>query len=121
MAMVWDNSARKLHGYNGAGRASFTTSLTDMQELTAAAGAPKGFMPTSGPLPVTVPGAAKGWCDLHGKFGKLPLSQVGARTRIGTLERTHVPHTHTHACTRGFLVCTQNAHIHTCTCIHVHA
>ena len=35
-----------------------------------------GYMTAHGPLPVTVPGAAKGWCDLHAKFGKLSLATV---------------------------------------------
>lgn len=34
------------------------------------------YLPMRGPLTVTVPGAAQGWCDLSERFGKLPLAQV---------------------------------------------
>ena len=61
-------------GYNGAGRSSKTFSFTQMQAeltllgLTDIAG--------EGPLSVTVPGAVRGWCDVHSKFGKLSWSTV---------------------------------------------
>eukprot|EP01047_Picozoa_sp_COSAG01_P026416 COSAG01_NODE_1701_length_9447_cov_3.223363_10_plen_92_part_00 len=35
-------------------------------------------IPGAGPLPVSVPGAVMGWCDLHDKFGKLPFAEVFA-------------------------------------------
>lgn len=76
MAMVWGSGTAKLWGYNGAGRAARSSSLDEIQGFARAAGAPAGFMPTHGPLPVTVPGAPRGWCDLHAKFGRLPLSDV---------------------------------------------
>eukprot|EP00038_Savillea_parva_P018238 m.22751 g.22751 ORF g.22751 m.22751 type:complete len:682 (+) comp4022_c0_seq1:119-2164(+) len=76
MAMVWDNKAGKLTGYNGAGRAAADTTLDDMRNLVKSAGGTGEYMTANGPLPVTVPGAARGWCDLHARFGKLPLSTV---------------------------------------------
>ena len=33
-------------------------------------------IPGLGPLPVSVPGCVDGWFELHGKFGKLPMSEV---------------------------------------------
>lgn len=77
MAIVYDPGSDELHGYNGAGRSSGSTSLEAMRSLVhEATGAPPKFMPTKGPLSVTVPGAPMGWCDLHAKFGKLPLGTV---------------------------------------------
>jgi gamma-glutamyltranspeptidase/glutathione hydrolase len=76
MAIVWDNTAKKLTGYNGAGRAPAGTSLSEMRLLAKQANTTEGYMPTHGPLPVTVPGAPRGWCDLHARFGKLPLATV---------------------------------------------
>lgn len=68
--------AGKLTGYNGAGRAAMGTTLDEMRELVKDVGGDGTFMTTHGPLPVTVPGAAKGWCDLHARFGKLPLPTI---------------------------------------------
>ncbi len=33
-------------------------------------------IPSSGMLPISVPGAVDGWAELHAKFGRLPLAQV---------------------------------------------
>jgi gamma-glutamyltranspeptidase/glutathione hydrolase len=74
MAMVWDDAASELVGYNGAGRAPAGQSLADVQAGLASLGAE--FLPMRGPLTVTVPGAVRGWCDLSARFGKLPLSTV---------------------------------------------
>eukprot|EP00040_Diaphanoeca_grandis_P036514 m.233020 g.233020 ORF g.233020 m.233020 type:complete len:334 (+) comp33632_c0_seq4:158-1159(+) len=76
MAMIYDATGKKIFGYNGSGRSSKTTTLQQMTQLVKEAGKKGDFMTSSGPLPVTVPGAAKGWCDLHSQFGKLPLAQV---------------------------------------------
>jgi gamma-glutamyltranspeptidase/glutathione hydrolase len=34
------------------------------------------YIPGEGPLGVSVPGAVKGWCDLHDRFGKLPWARL---------------------------------------------
>ena len=34
------------------------------------------YIPTSGPLSVSVPGCVDGWAELHKRFGKLPLEKV---------------------------------------------
>ena len=64
-ALVWDGA--ELHGLNASGSAP--------QALTQAAlgGQP---MPAHGWLPVTVPGAVRGWADLHARFGRRPFAEV---------------------------------------------
>lgn len=66
-AIVWDPATRKLHGYNGSGRApaKLTIELVTSRGLTE--------IPRSGPLPVTVPGCVDGWFALHARFGKRPM------------------------------------------------
>lgn len=69
-AIVWDAKTQQLHGLNASGRS------------------PRGLtrdyfidnnhqqIPNYGPLPISVPGTVDGWFELHGKFGKLPMSDV---------------------------------------------
>ncbi len=102
MAMVYDPKTGKLQGINSAGRASKTLSYDQMKQLltqqSVAAAAdsssdshhseaqkisaheedPQLFIPDKGPLSVSVPGAAAGWCYLFDRFssGKLTLAQI---------------------------------------------
>ena len=73
-AIVWDPKTGKLHGYNGSGRSPRALSLQWFQD--------NGYtdIPPHGPLPVTVPGTVDGWFALHGRFGRLPMSEVLAPT-----------------------------------------
>ena len=66
-AIVWDAETQKLYGYNGSGRSpqSLTIDVLKEKGLTS--------IPSTGPLPVSVPGAVDGWYALHEKFGKLPM------------------------------------------------
>ena len=68
------NKTKKLFGLNSSGRSSNSTSYDDlMAELERL-----GFdsMPSKGPLPFTVPGAVKGWCMLHDRFGKMDWEKL---------------------------------------------
>ena len=76
MALVWEADTGTLHGYNGAGRSPRNFSLADMRAAIAALGTGSANVPGVGPLAVTVPGAPRGWCDLHARFGKLPWPQL---------------------------------------------
>eukprot|EP00750_Incisomonas_marina_P001467 INCI1127.2.p1 GENE.INCI1127.2~~INCI1127.2.p1 ORF type:complete len:462 (+),score=74.32 INCI1127.2:228-1613(+) len=98
MAIVWDPKTGKLQGINSSGRSSKSLSYDELKALLQSsrrrasdlgneANAHEGnnveqdkplFLPTKGPLSVSVPGAAAGWCDLFDRFGSgnLTLAQV---------------------------------------------
>ncbi|GGA64922.1 gamma-glutamyltransferase [Neiella marina] len=69
-AIVWDAKTEKLYGLNASGRSpkSLTLDYFKQQGLDK--------IPSHGPLPVSVPGAVDGWFELHGKFGKLPMTSI---------------------------------------------
>ena len=69
-AIVWDTKSQKLHGLNASGRSPKSLTLEYFLE--------HGYkeIPAYGPLPVSVPGCVDGWYSLHGKFGKLPMSEI---------------------------------------------
>ncbi len=69
-AIVWDPKTKKLHGYNGSGRApaELTIELVKSRGLDA--------IPAYGPLPVTVPGCVDGWFALHERFGSMPMEKI---------------------------------------------
>jgi gamma-glutamyltranspeptidase/glutathione hydrolase len=73
MAIVHSSSG-EIAGYNGAGRSSSTFSYADMAAALKSQGLE--YIPFLGPHSVTVPGAPRGWCDLHARYGKLPFAQV---------------------------------------------
>jgi gamma-glutamyltranspeptidase/glutathione hydrolase len=73
-AIVYDAKAKKLHGLNASGRSprglsydQFKAELAKLNRTT---------IPSTGVLPVSVPGAVDGWYELHKKFGRLPMSRL---------------------------------------------
>ena len=64
-AIVWIGG--KMHGLNSSGYAPKNISIDAVRSL--------GYseMPTSGVVPITVPGAPAAWAELSAKFGKLPF------------------------------------------------
>ena len=69
-AIVWSEKDKKLYGLNASGPSPQDISIKKIKDL--------GFnkIPPYGPLPVTVPGAVKGWEILHKKFGKLEFEDL---------------------------------------------
>jgi gamma-glutamyltranspeptidase / glutathione hydrolase len=69
-AIVWDARTKRLYGLNASGRSpkGLTLEMLRAQGLEA--------MPSHGPLPVTVPGCADGWFELHERFGRLSMADV---------------------------------------------
>ena len=69
-AMVWDARTGTLYGLNASGRSPRSLSLEWFRE--------NGFekVPAYGPLPVSVPGTVDGWFELHGRFGRLTMSDI---------------------------------------------
>lgn len=69
-AMEWDQKSGKLSGLNSSGwaPAKLTREFLRQKGITA--------MPEAGIYSVTVPGAVRGWYELHRKFGKLPWAEL---------------------------------------------
>ncbi|MBZ9749358.1 gamma-glutamyltransferase family protein [Deinococcus sp. HMF7604] len=67
-ALVWADG--QLHGLNASGAAPAALSLDALQERHG------GQMPRHGWTPITVPGAVRGWADLHARFGRLDFAEV---------------------------------------------
>jgi gamma-glutamyltranspeptidase/glutathione hydrolase len=68
MILVWSAKDRKVYGLNGSGAAPSGASLARLP--------PGTFVPDTGPLSVTIPGAVDGWCVLHERFGSKPLASL---------------------------------------------
>ncbi len=69
-AIVWDAEKQELTGLNASGRSPQSLSLDYFREREM------DEIPYLGPLTVSVPGAVDGWFELHGRYGKLPMSEV---------------------------------------------
>ncbi|TAA45088.1 MULTISPECIES: gamma-glutamyltransferase [Corallincola] len=69
-AIVWDAKTQQLYGLNASGRSPKSLTLAHLHSLGL------DYLPPYGPLPVSVPGAVDGWFELHGKFGKLPMTKL---------------------------------------------
>jgi len=67
-AIVWDGE--RLHGLNASGRSPLSLTREHFARANLRA------IPDRGPLSVSVPGAVDGWCELHARFGRLPLREV---------------------------------------------
>lgn len=69
-AIVWDEKTQKLYGLNGSGRSPKSLTREWFLENN------HEKIPSHGALPISVPGAVKGWFDLHARFGKLPMKTI---------------------------------------------
>jgi gamma-glutamyltranspeptidase/glutathione hydrolase len=69
-AIVWDDKSGKLYGLNGSGRSPYSLTIDYFRNNSIAR------IPSRGPLSVSVPGCVDGWFELHGKFGRLPITEI---------------------------------------------
>jgi gamma-glutamyltranspeptidase/glutathione hydrolase len=69
-AIIWDAEKQELTGLNASGRAPRAMTIEYFQENGIES------VPKYGPLPVSVPGAVDGWFELHGRYGRLPMTDV---------------------------------------------
>src|SRR5438876_391517 len=71
-AIVYSAKENKLYGINGSGRSPLGLSYEQMKAELARLH--RETIPPLGMLPITTPGTADAWAELHKKFGKLKLS-----------------------------------------------
>jgi len=69
-AIIWSAEKGKLYGLNGSGKSPRTLKFEYFQDNGYE------FIPSYGPLPVSVPGCVDGWFEMHEMFGKLPMKDI---------------------------------------------
>eukprot|EP00793_Prasinoderma_coloniale_P005586 PRCOL_00004060-RA len=80
MALVWDPAADggrgALQAYNGAGRSPGALDREQLLRVLDEQHNGTRAIPEKGALAVSVPGAPAGWCDVHARYGRLPLARL---------------------------------------------
>lgn len=69
-AIVWSAEKGKMYGLNASGRSPRSLKIEYFKENGYE------FIPSYGPLPVSVPGCVDGWYELHDMFGRLPMKDL---------------------------------------------
>ncbi|MCX6326641.1 MAG: gamma-glutamyltransferase [Bacteroidia bacterium] len=69
-AIIWSADKGKLYGLNASGRSPRSLKLEYFKENGYE------FIPSYGPLPVSVPGCVDGWFEMHDMFGRLPMKEI---------------------------------------------
>ena len=69
-ALIWSAEKGKLYGLNASGRSPRSLKLEYFKENGYE------FIPSYGPLPVSVPGCVDGWFEMHDMFGRLLMKDV---------------------------------------------
>jgi gamma-glutamyltranspeptidase / glutathione hydrolase len=69
-AIIWSADKGKLYGLNASGKSPRSLKLEYFKENNYE------FIPSYGPLPVSVPGCVDGWFEMHDMFGKLPIKDI---------------------------------------------
>lgn len=69
-AIIWSADKGKLYGLNASGRSPRSLKLGYFKENGYE------FIPSFGPLPVSVPGCVDGWYEMHDMFGRLPMKDI---------------------------------------------
>lgn len=69
-AIIWSAEKQKLYGLNASGRSPRSLKLDYLK------GQGYEFIPSTGPLPVSVPGCVDGWFEMYDIFGRLPMRDI---------------------------------------------
>lgn len=69
-AIIWSADKGKLYGLNASGRSPRSLKLEYFKENGYE------FIPSYGPLPVSVPGCVDGWYEMHDMFCRLPMKDI---------------------------------------------
>ena len=69
-AIIWSADKGKLYGLNASGRSPRSLKLEYFKDIGYE------FIPSRGPLPVSVPGCVDGWYEMHDMFGRLPMKDI---------------------------------------------
>ncbi len=69
-ALIWSGEKDKLYGLNGSGRSPRSLKMEYFMENGY------DFIPSYGPLPVSVPGCVDGWFEMNEMFGRLPMKDI---------------------------------------------
>ena len=69
-AIIRSADKNKLFGLNASGRSPRSLKLDYFKKNGYE------FIPSYGPLPVSVPGCVDGWYEMHGMFGRLPMKDI---------------------------------------------
>ena len=69
-AIIWSGEKQKLYGLNASGRSPRSLKLDYLKNQGYE------FIPSTGPLPVSVPGCVDGWFEMHDMFGRLPMRDI---------------------------------------------
>ena len=69
-AIIWSAEKGKLYGLNASGKSPRSLKLEYFKENGFE------FIPSYGPLPVSVPGCVDGWFEMHDMFGRLPMKDI---------------------------------------------
>ncbi len=69
-AIIWSAEKQKLYGLNASGRSPRSLKLDYLKN--------QGYetIPSTGPLPVSVPGCVDGWFEMHDMFGRIPMRDI---------------------------------------------
>jgi gamma-glutamyltranspeptidase / glutathione hydrolase len=69
-AIIWSADKEKLYGLNASGRSPRSLKLEYFRDNGYE------FIPSYGPLPVSVPGCVDGWYEMHDMFGRLTMKEI---------------------------------------------
>ena len=69
-AIIWSAEKQKLYGLNASGRSPRSLKLEYLKKQGLQ------FIPSTGPLPVSVPGCVDGWFEMHELFGRIPMRDI---------------------------------------------